>query len=82
METKTISRIKRLDSSVNGNPRFEIGFDDATSAVTSSDHGFCYEIGNDGMREGSTVGVAYTRAGRIEDVSALDLDTAEGQGRR
>ena len=70
-ETKTITRIVRLDSSVNGNPRFELGFDDATSAITSSDHGFCYEIGNPEMREGSRVAVEFTRAGRISSLVSV-----------
>lgn len=67
---KTLTRIERLKSSVNGNPRFRLGFDDATSAITSSDYGFCYEIGNEGMREGDSVRVSTTAAGRICDLWA------------
>lgn len=65
---KTISRIEWLKPSVNGNPRARVGFDDASSATTSSDHGFCYALGNPEMREGSDVEVEYTRAGRIADM--------------
>ncbi len=70
-QVKTISRIKRLNLSVNGNPAFEIGFTDASTARTSSDAAVGYEIGNPGMREGSTVAVTFTRAGRIAYMSAL-----------
>ena len=70
MERKTITRIQQINSSVNGNPRYRIGFDDATTAITASDYGFAYEIGNPGMRVGSTVGVDYTKRGRISWMQA------------
>lgn len=63
-----ISAYKRLDNSRNGNPRFEIFWGDGTRAVTSSDQSFCYAVGNPGMRQGDTVYVAFTKAGRIEDM--------------
>jgi hypothetical protein len=69
--TKQISRIERLNSSVNGNPRYRIGFDDASTAITSSDHAFCYTVGNPEMREGSAVSVEYTRAGRISHMDPV-----------
>jgi hypothetical protein len=62
---RTIAHIRRLKSSVNGNPRFMIDFEDAPAAVTMSDAGFCYAIGNPGMRVGSKVVVELTYAGRI-----------------
>lgn len=70
MILKTISRIERLNSSVNGNPRFRFHFTDATSAITSSDAAIGYEIGNPGYREGCTVAVEFTRAGRIAYMNA------------
>jgi hypothetical protein len=69
-----ISAIERLKNSVNGNPRFSISFASigagesfhyGGSAITSSDHSFCYKIGNPGLRVGSVVRVEFTRAGRI-----------------
>lgn len=65
-EVKRITRLERLSSSVNGNPRFRVGFDDASSAITSSDAAFCYGIENPEMR--GDVVVTYTRAGRIADI--------------
>lgn len=66
METKTISRTKRLKNSANGNPRFHFHFDDATSAVLQSDSSFGYEVGNPGFREGDTVSVSFSHAGLVE----------------
>ena len=64
-ETKTILRIDRLRSSVNGNPAYDFSFTDGDRARSTSDAGWCYAVGNPGMRKGSTVSVSYTRAGRI-----------------
>jgi len=61
----TIAHLRRLKSSVNGNPRYMIEFEDGLSAVTMSDAGFCYAIGNEDMRVGSRVSVELTYAGRI-----------------
>lgn len=70
---RRIYSIKRLDSSVYGNPRFAIAFDDAAASplTTSSDCGFCYAVGNPDMREGCLVRVTLTRAGRIADMSPV-----------
>jgi hypothetical protein len=75
-EIKTISRISRINSSVNGNPRYEVGFDDATTAISSSDHGWCYTVGNPGMKVGDTVSVTYTKAGRIENMESANKTPA------
>lgn len=76
---KRIHSIKRLDSSVNGNPRYAIAFEDAAASplTTSSDHGFCYAVGNPDMREGCLVRVELTRAGRICEMSPVDGPNAE-----
>jgi hypothetical protein len=76
---KRIHSIKRLDSSVNGNPRFAIAFDDAAASplTTSSDCGFCYAVGNPDMREGCLVRVTLTRADRIADMSPVGGPNAE-----
>jgi hypothetical protein len=68
--TRTIERIEREKSSVNGNPRFHIVFTDGSQAITQSDASFCYAIGNPGLREGDTVRVEFTRAGRISHMEA------------
>jgi hypothetical protein len=63
--TKTIESYERLRLSRNGNPRFRFTFTDGTILDSSSDAAWCYEIGNRGMREGSTVEMTFTRAGKI-----------------
>jgi len=63
--TKTIDHYERLRSSVNGNPRFRFTFTDGTVLDSQSDAGWAYAVGNPGMREGSTVAMEFTRAGRI-----------------
>ncbi len=68
-DTRTIVAMERAGCSVNGNPRFRIVFTDGTIALTMSDAGFCYAIGNEGMRVGSTVRIEFTRAGRIRSMT-------------
>jgi hypothetical protein len=68
--TRIIHTIERLNNSMNGNPRYCIGFADGSEAVTSSDASFCYAIGNPGMRAGCTVTMIFTRAGRISHMEA------------
>ncbi len=64
--------IERKGCSTNGNPRFEIIWDDkigwAGYAMTQSDVSFSYEIGNPGFRVGDWVRLAFTRHGRISDI--------------
>jgi hypothetical protein len=62
---KRIETIKRLNLSVNGNPRFHFTFSDGTEATSMSDAAFCYAVGNPGMRTGDLVVLEFTRAGRI-----------------
>lgn len=69
---RTIESITRLKSSVNGNPRFRIAFTDGSSAITQSDAGFGYAVGNPGMREGCKVRVTFTRAGRISHMEGTN----------
>lgn len=74
MSAHTLRRIwsiTRLHCSVNGNPRYDIAFEDDPRRPlrTASDHSFCYAVGNPDMREGSLVRVELTRAGRISDIS-------------
>lgn len=71
MTTRTISWFERLNSSVNGNPRYRVHFDNGSSAITMSDAGFCYAVGNPGLRDGDTVEVEFTRAGRIRNMKEL-----------
>lgn len=61
---KTIVRVERLKSSVNGNPRYRLHFDDATSALTQSNSSCAYEIQNQFVA-GVTFELTLTRAGRV-----------------
>lgn len=63
-----LSRYDRLDNSRNGNPRYKFYWGDGTDSLSSSDHSFCYSIGNPGFRPGDTVYVKWTKAGRVEDM--------------
>ena len=65
MERLTIKTIDRMNSSVNGNPRFHFTFTNGRVAPLMSDSGFGYEVGNPGYREGDTVLVEFTRAGNV-----------------
>lgn len=47
--TAKITRLKRLNNSVNGNPRYDVGFDNGATYRTSSDHSFVYGI--EGMKD-------------------------------
>jgi hypothetical protein len=67
-QIKCIERLERIDSSVNG-AAFLISFTDGSVARTQSDAS-C-EIGNPGLREGSTVAVRYSRRGSITAMSKV-----------
>ena len=68
---RVIESYTRLNNSVNGNPRYRITFADGLTAQTASDHSFAYGVGNPDMREGSTVRVEFTRAGRISHMNPV-----------
>ena len=74
MERKTILNYERMNSSVNGNPRFRIVFTDGTIAPMMSDSGTSYAIGNDDMRQGSIVDVEFTRSGNIRWMRGVSND--------
>jgi hypothetical protein len=84
LHTGTITRIERLNCSVNGNPRYAITLEFIglgaweQTFVTSSDHAFCYEVGNPGLRVGCAVEVLLTRAGRIWICGMRSLENIEG----
>jgi hypothetical protein len=63
--TKTIESYERMRSSVNGNPRFRFTFTDGTILDGMSDASWAYAVGNRDMREGSTVDMTLSRAGKI-----------------
>jgi hypothetical protein len=67
MALRHIFNLKRLNNSVNGNPRYRVYFTDGSIAVTSSDAAFCYGIENKEMR--GELEVTFTRAGLIADMS-------------
>jgi uncharacterized protein (DUF1684 family) len=64
---RTVESLTRLTNSANDNPRYRVHFTDGSSAITSSDAGFCYGINNPDMR--GEVDVYFTRAGRIEHMA-------------
>jgi hypothetical protein len=74
--TVEIHSISRLNNSVNGNPRFAITWirpadGELVTRQTASDHTFCYEIGNVGLRAGDTVELTFTKAERISGMKAV-----------
>lgn len=64
VETKVIKRVRRVGTSINGNPTYDVIFDDFTLARTQSDAAIAYEIANPKFQD-ATVDVTFTRAGRI-----------------
>lgn len=64
---RRIDYLERLNSSVNGNPRFRVYFTDGSRSETQSDASFNYGLEN---RENfnTDVIVKWTRAGRIADL--------------
>ena len=48
--TSQIIGLRRLNNSVNGNPRFNITFANGVNANSQSDAAFCYGIENPNMR--------------------------------
>lgn len=61
---KTITRLERLSNSRNGNPRYRLHFDDATSALTQTDSACAYELQNIACI-GVRMELTLTRAGRV-----------------
>jgi hypothetical protein len=55
---------------VNGNPRYDISFDDGTIATSQSDASFCYAINNPEFRN-RQVEVTFTRAGRVAHIEPV-----------
>lgn len=66
-QIQRIDWLERMNCSVNGNPKYRVHFADGTSAVTSSDAGFCYAINNKEYRD-ADLEVTYTAAGRIANI--------------
>lgn len=68
-----ILKLERRNNSVNGNPKYEIYFQDTKDgnfghAITASDYSFCYGIENDiYSRDDPKVQaeITFSRAGRI-----------------
>ena len=74
MSEYTILSLERKNCSVNGNPRYEIYYQDSEGnfghATTQSDAGFCYGITNDMYRDSDPRVMAeltFTRAGRVSN---------------
>jgi hypothetical protein len=71
----TILKLERKNNSVNGNPRYEVYYQDEDGnfghATTASDHAFCYGIANDMYRESDPRVMAtleFTKSGRISNL--------------
>ena len=68
----TVTILKRLNNSVNGNPRFLLMIDNKV-ITTKSDYGYCYDIENI-VRSGEVVEAAiyYTKTGaRLETIKRV-----------
>lgn len=50
-ETLTIAKLERMKNSASGNPRFMVTFTNGTTASTSPDSAFAYEIENSQYRD-------------------------------
>jgi len=62
--TATVTHLRRMNNSVNGNPRYEVSFDNGRTLTTSSDHSFVYGI--EGLK--GDVQVFVSKANRIVDL--------------
>lgn len=67
--TAKITRLKRLNNSTNGNPRYEVGFDNGQTLITSSNHSFVYGINNPEMK--GNLEVFVSAANRIVDLQPV-----------
>ena len=65
----TVTILKRLNNSVNGNPRFKLMIDDIV--ITTKNYGYCYDIENI-ARSGEVIEaeIYYTKTGarRLETI--------------
>lgn len=68
--TATIESLTRLNSSVNGNPRFMIHFVDGATAKTQVDASIAYELENP-ENIGVPVKVTATPSGLVWDVEPI-----------
>jgi hypothetical protein len=60
----TITGIRRLTNSRDGNPRYDVAFSDGTIAATSSDASVSYDVMNK-RNSGEKLDVTLTKAGKI-----------------
>jgi hypothetical protein len=68
---KTISRLERMPSSSNGNPRFRAYFTDGTDAATVVDADCAYGLENRENLAPNEVEVSFSRRGQIEYVTPV-----------
>lgn len=71
-ETKRITRTRRTGTSRNGNPNFEVYFEDATAARTQTDAACAYGIENREVLHPNWVRVGFTRDDRIATVEPTE----------
>jgi len=70
-EIKRIMHVRRLGTSLYGNPYFELIFDDFTSARTQINASINYEIENKDLWE-TDVAIFTTKAGRVWNIVPVD----------
>lgn len=78
----SILKMERRNNSVNGNPKYEIYFQDIEDgefghAITASDYGFCYGITNDIYtldHPRVRAELSFSRAGRITDFKVTEKE--------
>jgi hypothetical protein len=72
---KTIARVRALNASAAGNPRFKVTFTDGTSALTQTDAAVNYAIENSEY-QGVPVEFTMTGAGRIRFANIVKQEKA------
>lgn len=65
--TATVTKLQRLQNSINANPRFRVTFDTGAVHMTQSDASFCYAIENPEMK--GPVDVWLVKSGKIEHMA-------------
>lgn len=71
-----ITRLERMPHSRNGNPRYRLHFDDATSAPTQPDAMFAYGITNPEYRD-RPVRITLNGRGHVTYVEPAERDGGE-----
>lgn len=65
---RTLLRVDRLPNSELGNPRYDFTFTDGSRHRSIANAGFCYAVGNVGLRAGDEVLLTLTACGRVRNM--------------